>query len=95
MAFHSKIDLPKNLIKSWDQNIFKTVNLYHKKKQKNLQNKMDALDQIEKTRKKNNVNWMNILRESIKSSPTNTSGILKSINNDDKKITLLFKKLTK
>ena len=60
-----------------------------------LKNKMDILDQIERTRKNNNVNWMNILRESIKSSPLNTLDILKSINNDDKKITLLFKKLTK
>ena len=94
-SFHNKKDLPLTILKSWDQNIFKTINIYNKKKKKILKSKMEILDQIEKTRKNNNINWMNILRESIKSSPLNTLDILKSINNDDKKITLLFKKLTK
>ena len=51
------------------------------------------IDKIENIRKKNNVNWMNILRQSIKSSPSKTLEILNSINIDDDRISKLFKKL--
>ena len=53
------------------------------------------INQIQKIRSKNNVNWMNILKLAFKIDPTNASKIMKKINYDDKKISLLIKKLSK
>ena len=38
------------------------------------------LNKIEKTRKNNNLNWMNIVRTSLKNTPQSTLDILKKIN---------------
>ncbi len=53
------------------------------------------INQIQKIRSKNNVNWMNILKLAFKIDPVNASKIMKKINYDDKKISLLIKKLSK
>lgn len=86
------MELP-SILKSWNQNIFKTITKYQKEKRDNIKRKLEILDEIENTRKNNNVNWMNILRHSIKSSPLGALKILKNINIDDDKISKLFKKL--
>ena len=44
------------------------------------------LNKIQLLRKKNNINWMDILRLSMKHAPSETKRLLKSINNLDKKI---------
>lgn len=54
-----------------------------------------TIDKIEKIRSKNNVNWMNILRLAFKLDPKNASRIMKKINYDDKKISILLNKLSK
>ena len=54
-----------------------------------------VIDQIEKIRSKNNVNWMNILRLAFELDSKRTSKIKKKINYDDKKISALLKKLNK
>lgn len=91
-TFHQKNDLPSNL-KSWDQNIFKTIKSYELEKKNYLQKKLNLISQIEKTRKNNNINWMNIVRNSLKLSPKKTLSLLKSINSDDQKISNYFRKL--
>lgn len=48
---------------------------------------------IENTRKKNNKNWMDILRLAFKSSPAEASIILSQIYKEDKNIGILAKKL--
>ena len=53
------------------------------------------ITKIEKIRSKNNVNWMNILRLAFKLDPENTLKLMTKINYDDKKISNLFKQLTK
>ena len=53
-----------------------------------------TINQIEKTRSKNNVNWMNILRIAIKNSPDETIAVMSKINTQDNKISELFKKLS-
>ena len=53
------------------------------------------IDQIEKHRKDNNINWMDILRVAFKNSPDESRKIMKKINTQDKKISLLLKELTK
>jgi hypothetical protein len=52
------------------------------------------INQIQKIRSKNNVNWMNILKLAFKHDPDNASKIMKKINYDDKKISSLLKKLS-
>jgi hypothetical protein len=60
---------------------------------KKVEKYLKIIDEIEKTRSKNNVNWMNILRIAIKNSPTKTINTMKRINAKDNKISNLFKKL--
>tara|TARA_B100000941_G_C28284404_1_gene438250 strand:+ start:264 stop:458 length:195 start_codon:yes stop_codon:yes gene_type:complete len=55
----------------------------------------DIINQIENIRKKNNVNWMNILRISFKYSPNQTAKVMAKIYSDDIKISKLVKKLIK
>ena len=43
------------------------------------------INQIEKTRKKNNKNWMDLLRLSFKYNPSQAKIILKEIFSEDKK----------
>ena len=53
------------------------------------------INQIEKIRSKNNVNWMNILRLAFRLDPKSSVKIMKKINYDDKKISSLLNKHTK
>jgi len=53
------------------------------------------INQIQKIRTKNNVNWMNLLRLAFKKDPKNASKILTKITTLDKKISLLTTKLQK
>jgi len=53
----------------------------------------EIIDQIEKIRTKNNVNWMNLLRLAFKHSPNEARKIVLQINNDDNSISKLLKKL--
>ena len=50
---------------------------------------------IENTRKKNNKNWMDILRVAFKNSPEESAKILKEILHMDQKLLKISKKLTK
>ena len=56
---------------------------------------LKVIDQIENTRKKNNFNWMNILRIALKNSPEETLKVMGKINNADSKILKLNKKFRK
>ncbi len=98
-TIHFKKDLEilkKNKIfKGWKKNIIETVKDFDKYNKKVNKEKLSIIDEIEKTRTKNNINWMDLLRNSYNSSPKKTMKILKKINNDDNKISGLFHKLTK
>ena len=58
-------------------------------------NKLKVIDQIENIRKKNNTNWMNILRLAFKKSPNEATSIMTKIYQDDARIGELVKKLSK
>ena len=64
--------------------IFKTDNRY-----------LRIINKIENIRKKNNVNWMNILRLAFKKIPKEAAKIMSLIYKDDASITKLVKKLSK
>ncbi len=51
------------------------------------------INQIQEIRKKNNVNWMDILRIAFETSPDKTKSVFKNIFKDDKSINLISKKL--
>ena len=53
------------------------------------------IKKIENIRKKNNVNWMNLLRLAFKHSPKQAARIMSKIYIDDNNIGKLVKKLTK
>ena len=53
------------------------------------------INQIQKIRSKNNVNWMNILKLAFKLDAKSASKIMQKINYDDKKISVLLNKLSK
>jgi len=64
------------------------------KKKDKSKNYLKIISKIENIRKKNNVNWMNILRIAFKHSPITTANVMSKIYADDKKIGNLVKKLT-
>ncbi len=63
------------------------------KKKNKGKNYLKIISQIENIRKKNNVNWMNILRIAFKYSPKATAKVMSKIYLDDQKISSLVKKL--
>tara|TARA_B100000941_G_C27988173_1_gene294475 strand:- start:127 stop:345 length:219 start_codon:yes stop_codon:yes gene_type:complete len=66
-----------------------------KLKKFNSNNFDKIINQIQKIRKKNNVNWMNILKIAYKHAPKETSQIFKKIVEEDKNINFVSKKLIK
>ena len=63
-------------------------------KKNKSKNYLRIISQIENIRKKNNVNWMNILRIAFKYDPEATATVMSKIYSDDKRIGTLVKKLT-
>jgi hypothetical protein len=64
------------------------------KKKKKSKNYLEIISQIENIRKNNNVNWMNILRIAFKNNPKATAKVMSKIYFDDKRISMLVKRLT-
>ena len=64
------------------------------KQNKNLNYYLSIIDEIEKVRNKNNVNWMDVLRLAFKSDIGKAKKLMKKINNEDNKISVLFEKLS-
>jgi len=56
---------------------------------------LKIIDEIEKTRGKNNFNWMDILRIALKHAPEKTLKVMSKINKADTKILNLNKKFKK
>ena len=60
-----------------------------------MKNYNQIIKMIENVRKKNNKQWMNILRIAINSSPKEAKKVIKKINENDKKISHLVSRLAK
>ena len=60
-----------------------------------MKKKISLVDQIEEIRRKNNKNWMDLLRLSFKSNPQAAKKILKEIFSEDKKVNKLVRDLLK
>lgn len=64
-----------------------------KKKNNKIIKAIKLVDEIQKVRKKNNKNWMDLLKLSLQLDLKNTSKILKNICKEDKKVSLLANKI--
>ena len=56
---------------------------------------LKIIDEIEKIRTKNNVNWMDVLRLAFMHAPDECKILMKKINEEDNHISELFEKLSK
>ena len=56
---------------------------------------LQIIDEIEKVRTKNNINWMDILRIAFQANPQKALRCMKRINSQDSQISQLMKKLTR
>ena len=63
-------------------------------KKKQFEHYLNIIDEIEKIRTKNNVNWMDILRISFTHAPEETKKMMKKIDHEDNRISRLVKKLS-
>lgn len=57
-------------------------------------NYLKVIDDIEKVRSENNINWMGILRLAFKHAPEDAKKLMGKIYKADNKISALLKKLT-
>ena len=64
-------------------------------KKKQIENYLKVIDEIEKIRTRNNVNWMDVLRLAFTYAPEKTKKLMKKINKEDNRISELFEKLSK
>lgn len=62
---------------------------------KQIEYYLKIIDEVEKIRTKNNVNWMDVLRLAFINAPDQAKELMKKINDEDSRITELFKKLSK
>ena len=69
------------------------MNKVRKKNTKKYKKSLKLVNQIQRIRSKNNKNWMDLLRLSLKLDHKSTSKILSEIYKDDQKISGLAKKL--
>jgi len=66
-----------------------------KSKNKQIEHYLKIIDEIEKVRTRNNVNWMDVLRLAFTRAPEETKKVMKKINVADNQISELFEKLSK
>jgi|TARA_Y100000310_G_C20223056_1_gene596631 hypothetical protein len=65
-----------------------------KDKNKQIEQYLEIIDEIEKVRTRNNLNWMDVLRLAFKSAPEEAKALIKKIDHEDNRISELIKKLS-
>tara|TARA_R100000458_G_C8272735_1_gene247585 strand:+ start:86 stop:280 length:195 start_codon:yes stop_codon:yes gene_type:complete len=55
---------------------------------------LEIIDEVQQVRKKNNVNWMDILRLAFKHAPDEARKLMGKVNDYDGKISTLLKELS-
>ena len=65
-----------------------------KDKNKKIEYYLKIIDEIEKVRTRNNVNWMDILRLAIRNAPEDAIDLLQKVNSGDERISELFNKIS-
>ena len=88
------LDASNDPINTVKNNILATTYILEACKNNKIERYLKIIDEIEKVRSKNNVNWMNILRLAIKTAPDEAREIMTSIDHEDNRISELVKKLS-
>jgi hypothetical protein len=65
-----------------------------RKKEEQIEHYIKIIDEIEKVRSGNNMNWMDILRLAFSHAPEEAKTLMKKIDHEDNKISELVKKLS-
>ena len=65
------------------------------KKKQNFEYYNNLINKIQNTRKKNNKNWMDLMKIAFKYKPDETKIVVKKIFSEDMKINKLIQKLVK
>ena len=55
---------------------------------------LKIIDEVERVRTRNNVNWMDVLRLAFRYAPDEARELIKKINQEDDQISALFKQLS-
>ena len=63
-------------------------------KKKQIEYYLSIIDEIEKVRTKNNMNWMDVLRLAFTHAPEDAKKLMKKIDHEDNRISELVKKLS-
>ena len=63
-------------------------------KNRQIERYLKIIDEIEKIRTQNNVNWMDILRLAFTHAPKEAKNLMKKIDHEDTRISDLVKKLS-
>ena len=63
-------------------------------KKKQIEHYLKIIDEIEKVRTRNNVNWMDILRLAFTHASEDAKKLMKKIDHEDNRISELVKKLS-
>jgi len=83
------------LFRSCNYHINKKYKKYFLMKKNSFKKNLELINQIELLRKKNNTNWMKILKIAFKFDPKNAAEAMGKINKYDKKISKLSLKLSR
>ena len=65
-----------------------------KDKDKQIKHYLKIIDDIEKVRSRNNMNWMDVLRLAFIHAPQEAKKLMKKIDHEDNRISELVKKLS-
>ena len=66
-----------------------------KDKHEKIKYYLEIIDEIEKVRSSNNMNWMDLLRLAFKHTPEESKKLMKKIDHEDSRVSELVKKLSK
>ena len=61
--------------------------------QRNIDQYLKVIDEIEKIRTRNNVNWMDVLRLAFIHAPEKAKELMRKIDTEDKRVSDVVKKL--
>ena len=91
-SYHKVADLPKEF-GGWDTRIGDEIRRLDGILGGEIERRLAIVDEIERVRKSNNVNWMDLLRLAIRSSPDASKKLIRRINQDDRRISDLLENL--
>ena len=84
--------VPERVTSNWPPN--NKLLTYKKIQKMTKRTDLEIIDEVEKVRTKNNVNWMDILRLAFKHAPNDARKLMGKVNEHDGKISQLLKELS-